>query len=87
MPIYEYVCECGCETTEIQAIGAEAPACLSCGGAMRKKFSPIALFRIKWDGLTARSKGYKEGYKKEYLKSKNQEAWRGTIVEEPQAQG
>ncbi len=27
------------------------------------------------------SKGYKEGYRKEYLKSTNREAWRGKIIQ------
>lgn len=79
MPIYEFYCECGCEVEKIQT-GIEPPTCEKCGGVMQKKFSPIAMFKIKWDGLTTRSKGYREGYKKEYLKSKNQEAWRGTII-------
>lgn len=84
MPVYEYTCDCGCELEQIQKIGADAPVCPRCGGAMRKKFSPIAMFKIKWDGITKHSKGYKDGYKKEYLKSKNQEAYHGTIIE-PQA--
>lgn len=80
MPIYEFICECGCEVEKVQAIGIEPPTCPQCGGAMQKKFSPTANLKIKWDGITLRSKGYKEGYKKEYLKSKGQEVWRDTII-------
>jgi len=81
MPIYEYICECGCKVETVQEIGADAPTCSECGGVMRRKFSPIAMFKMKDDsGYRIHSKGYKEGYKKEYLKSKGQEVWRDTIV-------
>ncbi len=80
MPIHEYTCECGYEVEKVQAMGIEPPACPQCGGVMRKEFSPTANLRVKWDNITQRSKGYKEGYKKEYLKSKGQEEWRGSIV-------
>ena len=81
MPIYEYVCGCGYELETIQEIGTDTPTCSNCGGVMQKKPSPIAILILKNDsGYHLRSKGYKEGYKKEYLKSKNQEVWRDTIV-------
>ncbi len=81
VPIYDFECDkCISSTEKIQAIGTEVPICSKCGGAMRYKFSPIAILNIKWDGVRPRTKGYKEGYKKEYLKSKGQEAWRDTIV-------
>ncbi len=80
MPIYEFVCEkCGSTLEKIQAIGAETPIC--CGGVMGIKPSPIAILVLKdEDGYRIRSKGYKDDYKKEYLKSKGQEVWRDTIV-------
>jgi len=89
MPIYEFQCdECKFSVEKIQAIGDKAPACPKCGGAMLKACGSIAILRMFTDsGYNIHSKGYKEGYKKEYLKSKGQEAWNGTIVEEPQAQG
>lgn len=81
MPIYEFICVCGCEVERVQAIGIEPPTCSQCDGAMCKKPSPIAVLQMKDDsGYRKRSKGYKEGYKKEYLKSKGQEEWRDTIV-------
>jgi len=86
MPIYEYICECGCELEVFQEMGGEAPVCPECGGAMRRGCGSIAILNVKTAGITPHSKGYKEGYKKEYLKSTNREAWKGTIIE-PQAQG
>ena len=69
MPVYDYFCKCGCEKTEIQAIGAEPPKCPTCGGDMNKKVSSPAIVRFLWDGgYPVRSKGYKNGYSKEYLK-------------------
>jgi len=68
MPIYEYYCKCGNELTEIQGIGEDAPLCPKCGGDMNKKVSSPALIRIPWGNILPRSKGYKEGYSKEYLK-------------------
>lgn len=50
MPIYEYICECGCEVEKVQAIGIEPPTCPQCGGAMQKKPSPIAMFKMKGMG-------------------------------------
>jgi len=87
MPLYEFECEkCVCIVEKLQAIGDKPPTCEKCGGVMRKRCGSIAIFKMPVAGITPRSKGYKEGYKKEYLKSKNQEAWRGTIIG-PQAQG
>ena len=84
MPIYVYECGCGYKTEEYQPIGADAPVCI-CGGVMSIKPSPIAILNLKNDGgYIHRSKSYKDGYKKEYLKSTNREAWKGTIIE-PQA--
>ena len=48
MPIYDYLCSCGCVTTEIQKIGSNAPRCEKCGGVMRRRYSPIAM--VKWKG-------------------------------------
>ena len=81
MPIYGFVC-CDNELEVIQEMGASAPICLKCGGSMvRKPSAPAIIQMTKRGGRTLRSKGYKEGYKKEYLKSKGQEVWRGTITE------
>ena len=82
MAIYEFYCEkCDCVIEKIQAMDAEAPDC-QCGGVMLKKLSLPAIIKIKWEGsYLKRSKGYKEGYKKEYLKSKGQEVWRDKIID------
>lgn len=81
MPIFEFECGCGGELEMIQEIGSDAPACPKCGGIMNKKFSPPAIIVIKNEGgYLIKSKGYKDGYKKEYLKSKNQEVWRDGII-------
>lgn len=80
MPIYEYSCECGSEVEKIQAIGSEAPAC-QCGGVMHRKCGSIARLILKNEGgYPIRSKEYRIGYKKEYLRSKGQEEWRDTII-------
>jgi len=69
VPIFEYRCECGYEAMEVQMIGEESPKCEKCGGDMIKKVSSPAIIRFKGDGgYPVRSKGYKEGYSKEYLK-------------------
>ena len=49
MPLYEYICECGCEVEKVQ-IGIEPPTCLKCGGVMRYRFSPIAMVKMKGMG-------------------------------------
>ncbi len=69
MPLYEYQCECG-ETLEvIQTIGSDAPKCPTCGGGMTKRFAPPAIIRLLDEyGHPIRSKGYEEGYSREYLK-------------------
>jgi len=48
MPIYEYICECGCEVEEIQKMGSEAPVCPKCGVGMIKK--PTHPSMVKWKG-------------------------------------
>ncbi len=67
MPIYEYK-HCGIELELYQTIGSEPPKCEKCGDIMNKKFSIPSLLRTKTNGIIPRSKGYKEGYSKEYLK-------------------
>ncbi len=82
MPIYEFICVCGREVEELKKMGDNVLACSKCGAGMIRKIScPASLETSKDDsGYIIRSKGYKEGYKKEYLKSKGQEEWRGSIV-------
>jgi predicted nucleic acid-binding Zn ribbon protein len=79
MPIFDFVC-CDNEIEVVQLMGEDSPTCLKCGGVMAKKPSLIAPIQVTNEGRRVRSKGYKEGYKKEYLKSKGQEAWRGQII-------
>jgi len=51
MPIYIYRCDkCAVEVEKIQRINGEPPTCPECGGAMRKKFSPIAFIKMKGMG-------------------------------------
>ena len=53
----------------MQPIGAEAPECEKCGAGMVKRPTRPAIIVMR-DGMTPlRSKGYKEGYAKEYRKS------------------
>ena len=62
MPIYEYICECGYKVEIIQNMEAEAPLCVKCGGAMRKKFSPTAFFKMKgMGGYPSLRKAYQAG--------------------------
>ena len=62
MPIYEFICECGYEVEIIQDIGKEAPLCPKCGGAMHKKLSPIAFFKMKgMGGYPSLRKAYQAG--------------------------
>ena len=48
MPIFDFKCDCGNEIEKIQRVGAGVPTCSDCGGAMRRKYSPIAM--VKWKG-------------------------------------
>ncbi len=69
MPIYEYECpQCHIELEKVQSMDAASPKCEKCGRATVRRISPPALIRIEWNGVLPRSKGYKEGYSKEYLK-------------------
>lgn len=49
MPLYEYACrECGEVEEHLLPLGAEGPAaCAACGGALRRKFSRVA---VKYEG-------------------------------------
>lgn len=69
MPIYILKCEeCGRKVERIQGIVGEIPLC--CGKTMTKLPTLPAIIKIIGEsGVPARSKGYKEGYSKEYLKS------------------
>ena len=70
MPVYEYECECGNEVELIQGIDYASPKCKKCGAGMaRKPTRPASIRVLSKGGHPARSKGYKEGYSKEYLKS------------------
>lgn len=50
MPVYEYLCQqCGEVEEHLLSIGASAPAaCRACGGALRKKFSRVAVRYQGW---------------------------------------
>ncbi|KKN11726.1 hypothetical protein LCGC14_1023540 [marine sediment metagenome] len=80
MPIYEFVCEkCGSTLEKIQEIGSQPP--VHCGVGMIMRRSRPAMVKMKNEsGYSIHSKGYKDGYKKEYLKSKGQEEWQGAII-------
>lgn len=61
MPIYEYQCEeCKGIVEKIQSFDSDAPLC--CGVAMSRLPTLPAKINIKG----THSKGYKEGYAKEY---------------------
>ena len=50
MPIYEYCCEsCGQDEERLQAMGAGPPeeGCAACGGALKRRFSRVA---VKYEG-------------------------------------
>ena len=67
MPIYKYECEeCGNEIEVIQSMVAGIPFC--CGKPMSKLPTFPAMIKKKIGGVPIRSRGYKEGYSKEYLK-------------------
>jgi len=63
MPIYEYICDdCDYELEKVQKVGSDAPICPDCGGAMHKKFSPIAMFKMKgMGGYPSLRKAYQAG--------------------------
>ena len=68
-PIYQYQC-CGKEIEVIQGRDKENPLCPECGAKMKSVFTAPSLITIKGkDGTRTYSKGYKEGYSKEYLRS------------------
>ncbi len=70
MPVYLYGCECGKEIEIVQGIGEKAPLCPDCGvGMIKKPTHPAIIKVIGQGGYPTRSKGYKEDYSKEYLKS------------------
>jgi putative FmdB family regulatory protein len=63
MPLYVLKCDaCILEIEKIQGINEESPDCPECGGAMRKKFSPIAMFKMKGlGGYPSLRKAYQAG--------------------------
>ncbi len=69
MPIYRYKCvKCGNVKDLLLDLSAEAPAC--CDKSMERQLTSPSLITIKGEGGTRTySKGYKEGYSQEYLKS------------------
>jgi putative FmdB family regulatory protein len=54
VPIYEYACKaCGAVEEHLLALGADGPGtCAACGGALRRKFSRVAVKYQGW-GFTA----------------------------------
>jgi putative FmdB family regulatory protein len=51
MPIYEYRCEeCAADHEMLRPVGAEPPegGCPDCGGALRKRFSRVAVRYEGW---------------------------------------
>lgn len=54
MPLYEYKCECGAKIERIQPVNGIPPLCPRCDRIMSKQVSPIAMIRIKGQGLPAR---------------------------------
>ena len=66
MPLYVFEC-CNGEMEVIQGIDKDTPLCPDCGAKMRKLPTYPAIIRINMDGgVRVHSKGYKEGYAKEY---------------------
>ncbi len=67
MPLYEYACTaCGEVEEHLHAIGAEAPeTCAACGGALRRKFSRVAVRYEGW-GFSATDKLVKDTHGKDY---------------------
>lgn len=69
MPLYIYRCDkCDLEIEKIQGIEEATPKCGVCGGNMVKAITSPAIVRVPWGKVIPRSKGYKEGYAREYLK-------------------
>lgn len=68
MPIYDYRCEeCGLEAEILRGVGSEPPLC--CDGSMTRVPTFPAMIRVRDErGSFLRSKGYKEGYAKDYGK-------------------
>jgi putative FmdB family regulatory protein len=70
LPIYIFQCDrCVLEIEKIQEINGKAPHCPKCGGVMHKKFSPIAMIKMKgmggypsrrkeWRGTAPYTRGY-----------------------------
>ena len=50
MAIYEFYCECGYKTEELQPIGSDIPKCPKCGEGMIKRPSFPALVKVKGEG-------------------------------------
>lgn len=69
MPIYLYQCEkCGTKLEIRQGIHEGIPPC--CGVAMKKVPTAPSIIRTMGTNKTRTySKGYKQGYSKDYLKS------------------
>lgn len=69
MPIYIYCC-CGKEIEVIQGLDKDTLMCPDCGTEMKRLPTFPSIIVVKGTGdVPTRSKGYKEGYSKEYLKS------------------
>ena len=66
MPLYDYYCEeCGSKKEVLQSFSGEVPLC--CGQPMSKLPTYPAKIDVRIKGGTrTHSKGYKEGYYKEY---------------------
>lgn len=70
MPIYILQCnECLNTFEEILSMDEANPCCDKCGGGTSKKLTSPAIITIKNGAIPTRSKGYKDGYSKDYLKS------------------
>lgn len=70
MPVYEYLCtECGAVEEHLLALGAAwAEPCAACGGALRKKFSRVAVRYEGWgfsstDKLISDARGPRKDFK------------------------
>lgn len=63
MPLYAYRCRsCAAEQELLQALGADAPPCTTCGAATRKVYGRVAVRYGTWgfrstDGLVAETRG------------------------------